>query len=201
MSRLRSGVIWAVLALLLIGPVGVAARSELLQWRDGTYIVAGLSGIIGLALMLLQALLATARVPGIGPGLSRRAHLWLGLGLLAAIVIHVGGLWLTSPPDVIDALLFNSPTPFSLWGVIAMWAAFAAAVVALLRRRLGLRAHRTLHSALVVVVVGGTILHALLIDGTMGTASKVALCLAVAGVTAKTLRDRRAWRLLRRRAR
>ena len=27
-----------------------------------------------------------------------------------------------SPPDVIDALTFASPTPFSVWGVIAMWA-------------------------------------------------------------------------------
>lgn len=201
MARLRTSLIWAALTLLLIGPIWIAARSELLQWRDGPYIVAGLAGVVGLAVLLLQALLATARVPGIGPGLSRRAHLWLGLGLLAAIVIHVGGLWLTSPPDVIDALLFNSPTPFSLWGVLAMWAAFAAAIVALLRRRLGLRAHRALHSALVVVVVGGTALHALLIDGTMGTASKVALCLAVMGVTAKALRDRRAWQVLRRRAR
>lgn len=201
MPRLRTGLIWATLALLTLGPLGLAARSDLLQWRDATYIVAGFAGIAGLGLMLLQPLLAAARLPGLHPTTARRAHLWLGLGLIAAILVHVGGLWLISPPDVIDALRLASPTPFSIWGVAAMWAAFAAAAVALLRRRIGLRVHRVAHSALIVVVVGGTILHALLIQGTMGTASKVALCIAVAGVTARVIWDRRAWRLLGRRPR
>ena len=59
--------------------------------------------------------------------------------LVVAVVIHVAALWITSPPDVVDALLFASPTPFSAWGVIAMWAVFAAALLAALRRRLRLR--------------------------------------------------------------
>ena len=33
--------------------------------------------------------------------------------MAVAVVIHVAGLWITSPPDMIDALLFTSPTPFS----------------------------------------------------------------------------------------
>jgi hypothetical protein len=47
--------------------------------------------------------------------------------LVVAVVVHVGGLWITSPPDMIDALLLTSPTPFSAFGVIAMWAIFAVA--------------------------------------------------------------------------
>ena len=73
-------------------------------------------------------------------------------------LIHVGGLWITSPPDVIDALLFASPTPFSAWGVIAMWAIFVAALLAAFRRRLRLRPRtwRIAHSsAAAVVVVNG----------------------------------------------
>ena len=40
---------------------------------------------------------------------------------------------------MIDALIFTSPTPFSPFGVIAMWAIFAVALLAAFRRRLGLR--------------------------------------------------------------
>ena len=43
-----------------------------------------------------------------------------------------GRLWITNLPDEIDGLLFASPTPFSAWGVIAMWAVFAAAFRGLL---------------------------------------------------------------------
>lgn len=46
------------------------------------------------------------------------------------MILHVVGLWVTSPPDVIDALLFWSPTPFSFCGVVAMWAVFASALMA-----------------------------------------------------------------------
>ena len=61
---------------------------------------------------------------------SRRTLIWTVLGiavavLVIAVVLHVAGLWVTSPPDVIDALLFVAPTPFSNWGIIAMWALFA----------------------------------------------------------------------------
>ena len=81
------------------------------------------------------------------------------------------------PPDVVDALPFTSPTPFSVWGVIAMWAIFAAALLAGLRRRLRLppRAWRQGHTALAAVIVLGTVVHAMLIEGTMETVSKAAL--------------------------
>ena len=109
---------------------------------------------------------------------GRRVHRFVGGILVAAVVIHVAGLWITSPPDVVDALVFASPTPFSAWGVIAMWAVFAAALLAALRRRLRLRPRmwRFAHTALAAVVVVGSIVHALLIEGTMETVSKAVLC-------------------------
>ena len=113
-----------------------------------------------------------------------------------AVVVHVGGLWITSPPDMIDALLFSSPTPFSPWGVVAMWAIFAVAIVAVLRRRLGLRARtwRIVHIPLAIVIVVGGAVHAILIEGTMETVSKAALCALVLAATAKVMVDLRVWR-------
>ena len=113
-----------------------------------------------------------------------------------AVVIHVGGLWITSPPDMIDALLFASPTPFSAWGVIAMWAIFAVALLAALRRRLGLRPRtwRIGHMFLAVVIVVGSVVHGMLIEGTMETMSKAALCALVLAATIKVMADLRVWR-------
>ncbi len=120
------------------------------------------------------------------------------VALIAAIFIHVGGLWLTSPPDVIDALTFTSPTPFSDWGVIAMWALFCAAALAMLRRRLPVRIWRLGHSALVALAVIGTVVHAMLIIGTMETVSKTVLSALALLATAKALYDLRAWARIRR---
>jgi len=105
--------------------------------------------------------------------------------------VHVAGLWITSPPDVIDALLFRSPTPFSAWGVIAMWAVFATALLAALRRPLRIRPRwwRAGHLSLAVVIVGGVVAHALLIEGTMESVSKVVLCGLVVAATLKLLAD------------
>ena len=115
--------------------------------------------------------------------------------LVAAVIVHVAGLWITSPPDVIDALLFRSPTPFSVWGVIAMWSIFVVAVLAASRRRLRLspRTWRITHSIMAVVIVVGTVIHALLIEGTMETISKAALCALVGAATLKLMADLRVW--------
>jgi MYXO-CTERM domain-containing protein len=119
---------------------------------------------------------------------------------VVAVVIHVGGLWITSPPDMIDALLFTSPTPFSPFGVIAMWAMFAVALLAAMRRRLGLRPRtwRIAHMLLAVVIVTGSVVHGILIEGTMETVSKAALCALVLAATIKVMADLRVWRLARR---
>src|SRR5215218_216658 len=179
MRLARVALIWAALATAVCVPIAAAAASPLLAWRGPVYILAGFAGIIALGLMLVQPLLIAGYLPGLPAYRGRRAHHWVGGALAVAVVVHVGGLWITSPPDMIDALLFVSPTPFSPWGVIAMWAIFAVALLALLRKRLGLRTWRTAHMSLAVVIVIGTVVHGILIEGTMETMSKVALCALV----------------------
>ncbi|WP_333780743.1 hypothetical protein [Aliiroseovarius salicola] len=123
-------------------------------------------------------------------------HRLVGGILVATIIVHVAGLWITSPPDVIDALLFRSPTPFSVWGVLAMWAIFGAAGLAAFRKSLGLspRNWRRVHTALITVAVASSVFHAMLIEGTMEIISKFGLCVLVVGATAKTVADRRVWK-------
>ena len=176
MAPARPLLIWAALALALGVPLGFAATSPYLAFRDAIYIAAGLAGVIALGLALVQPLLARGWLPGLRQG-GRRVHHLVGAALVATVLVHVVGLWLTSPPDIEDALLLRSPTPFSVWGVAAMWALFAAALLAALRRRLSPRAWRIGHMSLVSIVVLGGVIHALLIQGTMETASKLALCL------------------------
>ena len=135
---MRSVLIWAAVAAALVVPIVAAATSPLLAWREPIYIAAGFAGVVALGLLLLQPLLAGGYLPGVRMRLGRRLHVWVGAGLVLAVVVHVAGLWLTSPPDVVDALLFRSPTPFSVWGVIAMWAVFATSLLGALRGRLRL---------------------------------------------------------------
>jgi hypothetical protein len=200
LARARPILIWAALAAAIVVPLAVAAVSPLLAWREPIYIAAGFAGVMGLALLLLQPLLAGAYLPGLTARRSRHLHGWVGVGLVAAVVVHVLGLWLTSPPDVIDVLLFRSPTPFSVWGVVAMWAVFATALLAASRRRLRLRpaVWRACHLALAAVIVTGSVVHALLIEGTMGTLSKAALAALVLAAAAKLMVDRRPWTVLAR---
>lgn len=190
----RVALIWAVLAAVLGVPVAAAAASPLLAWRDPLYILACFAGIIALGLMLVQPLLVAGYLPGLQAYRGRRVHRWTGGALVVAVVIHVGGLWITSPPDMIDALLFVSPTPFSPWGVIAMWAIFAVALLATLRRRLGLRTWRLAHMLLAIVIVAGSVVHGVLVEGTMETVTKVALCALVLAATIKVMAGLRVWR-------
>jgi len=194
--------IWAALAAAIAVPIAAAAASPQLEWRHPVYIAAGFAGIIALGLLLVQPLAVGGYLPGLSAHGRRRVHRWIGGMLVAAVVIHVGGLWITNPPDVIDALVFASPTPFSAWGVIAMWATFAAALLAALRRRLGLRPRtwRSGHTGLAVLIVVGTVVHAIQIEGTMETVSKAVLCALVLGATMKVVADLRVWSNKRRRA-
>src|SRR5262249_56736378 len=142
-----------------------------------------------LGLVLVQPLLIGGYLPGLSAYRGRRTHHWIGGALVVAVVVHVAGLWITSPPDMIDALTFTSPTPFSPFGVTAMWAIFAVALLALLRRRLRLspRTWSTAHMALAVVIVVCSVAHAMLVDGTMETVSKAALCALVLVAAVKVL--------------
>ena len=195
MPKLRSLLIWGTVIACVAVPLIAAAQSPLLEWREPVYITAGFAGIVGLGLMLVQPLLAAGLLPDLSLAKARSLHVFMGAALVLSVLLHVGGLWITSPPDVIDALAFRSPTPFSLWGVIAMWAIFAAALLAGLRRGLKLRVTtwRKVHTGLAAITVSGTAAHALLIEGTMETLSKVALCIIVVGVTAKVIYDARIW--------
>ena len=189
-------VIWIVRAAAILVPVALAAASPLLAWRGPLYILAGFAGMTALGFMLVQPLLIGGYLPGLPAYRGRRVHHWIGGALVVAVVIHVAGLWFTSPPDMIDALLFASPTPFSPFGVVAMWAIFAVALLAGLRRRLGLgpQTWRIAHMSLAVVIVPASVVHAMLVEGTMETVSKAALCALVVGAAVKVMADLRVWR-------
>ncbi|CAN5137726.1 ferric reductase-like transmembrane domain-containing protein [soil metagenome] len=188
--------IWAFLAVAICVPLAAAMTSPLLAWRGPVYILAGFAGIFALGALLFQPLLIGGHLPGLSAHLGRRGHRWVGGAVVAAVVIHVGGLWITSPPDMIDALIFASPTPFSPWGVIAMWAIFAVALLAALRRRMGLRLRtwRIAHMLLAIVIVVGSVGHGMLVEGAMETLSKAALCALVLAATISVIADLRRWR-------
>lgn len=200
-GRLRSVLIWVVLVITLAVPIAAATTSPLLAWRDPIYIAAGIAGVIAMSLMLMQPLLAAGYLPGVSMARGRRVHRWIGSFLVTAIAVHVAGLWITSPPDVLDALFFVSPTQFSAWGVIAMWAVFTTALLAALRRRMRMRLRlwRLGHTGLVTVAVIGSSIHALLIEGTMETVSKAVLCALVLIATVKALADLKIWEVWKRR--
>lgn len=192
--------VWAGLIGVVATPVLIATGSPYLAYRNLPYIVGGFAGIACLSLFVVQPLLAAGYLPGLTLATARRWHRRLGAGIIACVVLHVAGLYLTSPPDVLDALLLASPTAFSVYGVIAMWGVAATAVLVALRRRAWLRASWSiLHNALALVVVAATVVHALQIEGAMEIVSKWAICLAALAATGVTLLDLRVVRLLARR--
>ena len=195
MPPVRAIAIWGALALAVAAPIAAAMASPLLAWRQPIYIAAGFAGIISLGLLLVQPLLISGTLPGLSPFQRRRVHRWVGGILVLAVVVHVAGLWMTSPPDVIDALLFRAPTSFSVWGVVAMWGVFVTALWAIFRRRLLVRQRiwRAGHMSLALVIVIGTVAHAMLIEGTMEMVSKTVLCVLVIAATLKAVADLWVW--------
>lgn len=189
MRPARAVLIWAALAGAIGVPIALAATSPYLQWRDAIYIAACFAGIIALGLLLIQPLLIAGCLPGLSAFRARRVHHWIGGALVFAIIIHVAGLWITSPPDMLDALLFRSPTLFSPFGVVAMWAIFLVAALALFRHRLRLQAWRITHISLAAIIVVGSVVHGMLVEGTMETMSKAALCALVVLATIKVAID------------
>jgi len=181
MKLARIVAIWAAVVAACVVPAIVAAMSPLHEWRSPVYIVAGFSGVIGLSLMFLQPILAAGLLPGVSSLNERRIHRFIGIALASCVVVHIIGLWITSPPDVVDALLFVSATPFSIWGVIAMWSIAITVFLVFFRRRLKLRVRRwrLSHRCLAAVTVLCTVLHAIRIEGTMGMVSKAALCVLI----------------------
>ena len=200
--RLHAFLIWAALAAVMAVPVLIAAMSPYLAYRNAAYIIGGFAGITALALLVLQPLLAAGYLPVANILTGRRWHRWTGAVIAVCVALHVGGLYVTSPPDTLDALLLAAPTPFSVYGVLAMWGIVVTVILVILRRRSGL-AHATwriVHNALAAVVVVATVIHALQIEGAMETISKWVLCLAALAATAAALTGLRVIRpLLRRR--
>ncbi len=196
---MRAVLIWVTLAAAMGAPFAIAATSPLIAWREPIYIAACLAGVAAMAMLLVQPLLAGGYLPPLSRRPERRLHAVVGIGLVVAVLAHVLGLWVTSPPDVIDVLLLRSPTPFSVWGVMAMWAVFAAALLALFRRRLRLAPAlwRLCHATAASVVVVGAVVHAMLVEGMMGVASKAALGALALAATAKVMVDLRPWAALR----
>lgn len=185
MPRIKTLLVWMALAIIIAVPLIGAMNSPLLAWRQPIYIIAGFAGIIAMCLLLVQPLLIAGHLFPIKGPTARRIHQAIGAMLALSLLAHVIGLWITSPPDVVDALLFRSPTQFSAWGVIAMWAVFAATILAARHRikRWPPSLWRKTHIPLVSTAVIGSVIHALLIDGTMETWSKIALCFSVLAAT------------------
>ncbi|OWU84633.1 ferric reductase [Oceanicola sp. 22II-s10i] len=191
--------VWAAVVALIIVPVALAAVSPLLQWRGAAYIAGGFAGILSLALLLLQPLLAAGYLPGPALATARRWHRRTGAIVVVLVLVHVGGLYVTSPPDTLDALLLVSPTPFSVYGVTAMWGVLLTALLVALRRRIRPALWRAAHNLLALVVVLATVIHALQIEGAMEPVSKWVLCLAALAATVAALVDLRLLRPLKRR--
>ncbi|WP_209003865.1 ferric reductase-like transmembrane domain-containing protein [Labrenzia sp. CE80] len=201
--RLVGGLIWATVAGLSLWPVLIAAASPYIVGRSAIYIAAGLAGALSLTLLFVQPLLAAGLLPGLRGLRGRRWHRVAGFLIAAVVAVHIGGLYITSPPDALDALLLVSPTPFSIYGVVAMWGLVLTVLLVAFRKHLRLRplAWRIIHNALAASVVATSAAHALLIEGTMGTLSKIVLCICAVLTTAavtlylrviKPLRQRRA---------
>lgn len=180
-SRLIAILAWSGIFCLITIPLVIAVNSPLLAGRDQPYIVGGLAGVIALGILLLQPLLAAGSLPGLSLARGRRWHRRVGTVLLLAVALHIAGLYLTSPPDMIDALLLAAPTFYSLYGVIAMWGLILISLLVATRSRLRLqvRIWRIIHNALAVIVVIASVAHALMIQGAMGQVSKVVLCISV----------------------
>lgn len=166
-------------ALIALVPLLLSALSPLQTTRDVLWITGSLAGVASMSLLFLQPLwlLASSFTRYTR---ARHWHRWGGVAIVAAVLLHVGALYVTSPPDVLDALLFVSPTPFSVYGVTGLIAVLLLAVLSAWRMAGGRNTARwrMAHGMLgmVVVVLGGV--HAWLIDGTMSPASKLILALA-----------------------
>jgi predicted ferric reductase len=188
-TRLVAFLIWAGLTSVMAVPVVIAATSPYLAYRNLPYLVGGFAGILCLSLFVIQPLLAAGYLPGLSHAKERKWHHWVGASIVVCVVLHVAGLYLASPPDILDALLLVAPTPFSVYGVVAMWGTLATAILVGLRQRLRLRypAWTLLHNALAVVVVAATVIHATQIEGAMEIVSKWVLCVAAVTATAVAL--------------
>ncbi len=177
--------VWALLTACILIPVGIAAANPLQASRDAFWIIGGMAGIVALALLLVQPLLAAGSLPGPSVPAARRWHRLVGTMVVLTVGLHIGGLYLSSPEDIADVLLLVAPTPFSVYGVVGLCGVVLTAILVAVRARSGLRyaSWRIVHNAIALVVVISSIAHALLIEGAMGSVSKLILCALILAAT------------------
>lgn len=182
----RVALIWAGTGAIAAVPVLLIGVSPYLAYRSAIYVTAGIAGAVALSLLMIQPLLAAGYLPGLTAPKARIWHTRMGGVLVLAVALHILGLYLTSAPDTLDALMLVAPTAFSVWGVLALWALIFTVAVVAVRRRLRLPAQLWywIHNLLALLVVLGSVIHAVLIQGTMEPVSKWLLCLAVLSATA-----------------
>jgi hypothetical protein len=185
---------WILAVAVVVVPVAVAVASPLQAYRDPIWIVGGLAGVAGLALLFVQPVLIGNLLPGLHSVQTRPWHRWAGSAVMAMVLLHVGALYVTSPEDITDALLLVSPTPFALYGVIGLVGVVLTALIALVRTRLPIGLWRAIHVALAAVIVAASVVHAVQIEGVMGEVSKWVLCVfalaATAAVVVKAMLNR-----------
>lgn len=187
-NRIRQ-LLQAVCVFVILVPFTLAALSPLQSGREIEYVAGALAGVLALSLLFIQPLLAAGLLSDISLARARWWHRRVGVALVVAVAVHIAGLFLASPADMSDALLLVAPTPFSLYGVVALWALVLTVLSALVRYRRGTRVSlwNALHTTLTLVVVGASIVHAWMIEGTMNGLSKTVLCILVVLASLGTL--------------
>ncbi len=186
---MRAALVWFFLAAAVCVPVVIAATNPLQSSREAMWIFGGMAGVVALALLLVQPVLVAGLVPEAPVLVMRRWHRWIGTVVVVGVLLHVGGLYLYSPDDTTDALLLVAPTPFAVYGVIGLWSAVLTGVLVAMRTKSGLRyaIWRVVHNVLSLVVVVSSIVHAILIEGAMGSVSKAILCALILAATMTAL--------------
>lgn len=177
---MRAPFFWIVFAACLCVPIVLTAMSPLLAWRNWIYILAGFAGVLALTFIVLQPLLAAKVLPNLSATHQRKLHRVVGAAIASCVAVHIIGLWVTSPPDMVDALLFRAPTLFSVWGVVAMWALLATSLLAVLRGNLRVapRIWQRTHISVAIIAIVASISHVLPVQGAMEQTSKLMICAA-----------------------
>jgi hypothetical protein len=73
---MRAVLIWGLLAACIVIPVGIAATNPLQASRDAMWIAGGMAGVMALALLLVQPLLAAGARRRTRTGSAQRSRSW-----------------------------------------------------------------------------------------------------------------------------
>ena len=186
----RAALVWVALAAAICVPIALAATSPQLAWRGPVYILAGFAGIVALGLMLVQPLL----IAGYLPGLSAYRAACASLDRRRAGCRDRDPC--RRPLDHQSARHDRRPSLRIADAILPLWR--DRHVGDLRRRAAGYlpsaietapRTWRIAHMLLAIVIVAGSVVHAILIEGTMETVSKAALCALVLAAAIKVMAD------------